>query len=239
MPLDILEFFFLTPLPGSEDHKVLWGKGVDMDADLNKYDLEHVVTDHPKMTREELEAIYQEAWSLYYTPEHIETLLRRAVVTNIPLLSFMKVLVQFTTMMQVEKVHPLQSGLFRLKHIARTPPRIAARNPRSRSIRASSATLIANNLKLVATIWWMLSSSAASSAIPTGIATPTRRSRRCGTTTRRRSISSPRPTARGPPSRTREKIDELTHAAAGDRSGFAGGRLSSPAWDDSHGIRAA
>ena len=51
-----------------------------MDADLNKYDLEHAVTDHPKMTRAELEAIYQEAWSLYYTPEHIETLLRRAIV---------------------------------------------------------------------------------------------------------------------------------------------------------------
>ena len=29
LPIDILEFFFLTPLPGSEDHKVLWGKGVD------------------------------------------------------------------------------------------------------------------------------------------------------------------------------------------------------------------
>ena len=24
LPLDILEFFFLTPLPGSEDHKTLW-----------------------------------------------------------------------------------------------------------------------------------------------------------------------------------------------------------------------
>ena len=79
LPLDMLEFNILTPLPGSEDHKVLWEKGVDMDADLNKYDLEHAVTDHPKMTREELEAIYQEAWSLYYTQDHIETLLRRAV----------------------------------------------------------------------------------------------------------------------------------------------------------------
>jgi Fe-S oxidoreductase len=39
LPLDMLEFNILTPLPGSEDHKVLWGKGVDMDADLNKYDL--------------------------------------------------------------------------------------------------------------------------------------------------------------------------------------------------------
>jgi radical SAM superfamily enzyme YgiQ (UPF0313 family) len=84
LPLDMLEFNILTPLPGSEDHKVLWGKGIDMDADLNKYDLEHAVTDHPTMSRDELEAIYQEAWSIYYTPEHIETLLRRAIVTKIP-----------------------------------------------------------------------------------------------------------------------------------------------------------
>ena len=155
LPLDMLEFNILTPLPGSEDHKVLWGKGVDMDADLNKYDLEHAVTDHPKMTREELEAIYQEAWSIYYTPEHIETLLRRAVVTNIPLLSFMKVLVQFTTMMQVEKVHPLQSGLFRLKHIAERRPGLPAESTLAFYPRFVW-TLIANNLKLISTIWWML-----------------------------------------------------------------------------------
>ncbi len=46
LPLDLLEFNILTPLPGSEDHKILWNRKVDMDADLNKYDLEHVVTDH-------------------------------------------------------------------------------------------------------------------------------------------------------------------------------------------------
>ena len=34
MPLDVLEFFFLTPLPGSEDHKVLWNKGVPLDPCL-------------------------------------------------------------------------------------------------------------------------------------------------------------------------------------------------------------
>ena len=40
-----------------EDHQVLWKKGVDMDPDLNKYDLEHVVTDHPRMSRAEWQAI--------------------------------------------------------------------------------------------------------------------------------------------------------------------------------------
>ena len=44
LPVDLLEFFFLTPLPGSEDHKKLWTAGVAMDPDLNKYDLEHALT---------------------------------------------------------------------------------------------------------------------------------------------------------------------------------------------------
>ena len=53
LPLDILEFFFLTPLPGSEDHKNLYLKGVPMDPDMNNYDLEHVCTGHPRMSDEE------------------------------------------------------------------------------------------------------------------------------------------------------------------------------------------
>jgi len=52
LPLDILELFFLTPLPGSEDHKILWQKGTWMDPDMNKYDLNHRVTHHPKMSDE-------------------------------------------------------------------------------------------------------------------------------------------------------------------------------------------
>ena len=39
LPLDILEFFCLTPLPGSEDRTTLFTKGVAMDPDMNKYDL--------------------------------------------------------------------------------------------------------------------------------------------------------------------------------------------------------
>jgi hypothetical protein len=46
LPIDFLEFFVLTPLPGSEDHQKLALAGVDMDADLNRYDTFHVVTAH-------------------------------------------------------------------------------------------------------------------------------------------------------------------------------------------------
>ena len=67
----------LTPLPGSEDHKVLHEKGVWMDPDLNKYELEHVVTEHAKMTKE-VAGAYRSAWDIFYTDEHLETIMRRA-----------------------------------------------------------------------------------------------------------------------------------------------------------------
>jgi hypothetical protein len=122
LPLDIIEFFCLTPLPGSEDHQILWKNGVAMEPDLNAYDVEHVCTSHPLMSREQWEAIYREAWSMYYTPKHMETLLRRAVATGVPVNSLIKVLVNFATTVQLENVHPLQGGLFRLKHPSERRP---------------------------------------------------------------------------------------------------------------------
>jgi hypothetical protein len=116
LPLDIVEFFCLTPLPGSEDHQKLWKQGVPMDPDLNNYDVEHVCTAHPRMSKEEWEAVYQEAWSLYYTPAHMKTLIRRAAATGVPLGSLVKVLANFATTVRLEKVHPLQGGVIRLKH---------------------------------------------------------------------------------------------------------------------------
>jgi radical SAM superfamily enzyme YgiQ (UPF0313 family) len=116
LPLDILEFFHLTPLPGSEDHRSLWKAGAAMDPDLNKYDLEHACTAHAQMRKEDWEAIYREAWSLYYTPEHATTLLRRAAATGTPLSSLVKLLARFAIAVRVEKVHPLQDGILRMKH---------------------------------------------------------------------------------------------------------------------------
>lgn len=129
LPLDVIEFFILTPLPGSEDHQVLWKKGVEMDADLNIYDVEHVCTAHPKMSKQEWEDIYHEAWALYYSPDHMKTLLRRAVATGVPLARLVKVLVSFATTVPLENVHPLQSGLLRLKTPSERRPDLPRENP--------------------------------------------------------------------------------------------------------------
>ena len=155
LPLDLIEFNILTPLPGSEDHKVLWDKHVDMDTDLNKYDLEHVVCDHPKMSRETLQVIYEEAWTRYYTREHIETLLRRAAATHVPMTSLAKVLIQFSTMMQLEKVHPLQSGLIRMKHPSERRPGLP-KESRLAFYLGYWRELLVRNARFIKTAWWIL-----------------------------------------------------------------------------------
>src|SRR5438132_6946485 len=105
MPLDVLEFFFLTPLPGSEDHKVLSGKGVPLDPDLNKYDLEHALTPHPNMSKAEWEKLYRDAWTIYYTPSHIETILRRAQAYGINIWRLAQIILWFAQSLTIEKVH--------------------------------------------------------------------------------------------------------------------------------------
>src|SRR5204862_7479548 len=78
LPIDLLEFFVLTPLPGSADHKKLHLAGVEMESDMNKYDLVHVNTRHASMSDQELLAIYRKAWDLYYSRAHVETGIRRS-----------------------------------------------------------------------------------------------------------------------------------------------------------------
>jgi hypothetical protein len=106
----------LTPLPGSEDHKVLWQKGIWMDPDLNKYDLEQVVTGHAQMSKEQWESIYRRAWKLYYTPDHMETVIRRATAYDVGVSHLTGLLTIFSMAVEIENVHPLQGGLFRRKY---------------------------------------------------------------------------------------------------------------------------
>ena len=115
LPLDILEFFFLTPLPGSEDHKNLYLKGVPMDPDMNNYDLEHVCTAHAQMSDDAWRRVYRDAWARYYTDAHVETVLRRAVASGIKTRKIADVMAVFSAASRIEGVHPLQCGVLRRK----------------------------------------------------------------------------------------------------------------------------
>jgi Radical SAM superfamily len=115
LPVDILEFFFLTPLPGSEDHKVLHGKDVWMDPDMNKYDLNHRVAHHATMSDAEWEDAYRSAWEWFYSPAHMETVMRRAAACGLSVGKVMFMMLWFFFSIRYDRVHPLEGGYFRLK----------------------------------------------------------------------------------------------------------------------------
>ncbi len=115
LPVDILEFFVLTPLPGSADHQRLVEAGVPLDPDMNNYDTQHVVTKHPRMTKSEWDGIFREAWDLYYSPAHVATVLRRCRVWGYDPKEMMGKLFAFHAPMIFEGVHPLEGGLIRVK----------------------------------------------------------------------------------------------------------------------------
>jgi hypothetical protein len=114
LPIDVLEVHYLTPLPGSEDHQKLFRSGAWMDPDLNKYDLHHITAEHPRMSKEEWAYAYRESWKRYYTFEHCERIMRRAAALR----SFANVLITLTwfkASFDLENVHPVESGILRLK----------------------------------------------------------------------------------------------------------------------------
>ena len=78
LPVDLLEFFVLTPLPGSQDHKELHDRGVALEADLNLYDSAHVTAPHARMSSGEWQHAYEQAWETYCDIAHVETVMRRA-----------------------------------------------------------------------------------------------------------------------------------------------------------------
>ncbi len=130
LPLDVLELFFLTPLPGSEDHKNLWTDKVWMDADMNKYDLNHRVAHHPKMSDAEWEDAYRSAWVAFYTPDHIRTILRRAAASKLGRPgTTLSTLLWFKLVSAYEGVHPLEGGAIRRKFRRDRRPGLQRENP--------------------------------------------------------------------------------------------------------------
>ena len=130
LPLDIIEFFCLTPLPGLGGPSGAVEAGRAMDPDLNIYDVEHVCTPHAPMSKEEWEAIYREAWSLYYSPEHMRRCSRARSATGVPIGSLVKLLVTFATIGSAREHAPAAE---------RCPARSSSRPSAGPACRAKSA----------------------------------------------------------------------------------------------------
>jgi hypothetical protein len=124
LAVDLLEFTILTPLPGSEDHQKLYEKGVWMDPDLNKYDIETVCMEHPRMSRDEWQGVYRDAWNWYYSDEHVERMMRRNFAYGINPVRLLRGVLQIYGAMNFEDVHPQQCGYIRRKDRTQRRPEL-------------------------------------------------------------------------------------------------------------------
>jgi hypothetical protein len=67
------------------------------------------------MSRDEWKEVYRRAWETYYTDEHVETILRRAIATGTSPGKTMFLIVWFKGCYHIEGIHPLEGGFFRMR----------------------------------------------------------------------------------------------------------------------------
>ena len=120
--IDILEFFILTPLPGSVDHQRLLAADAWLDPDFNRYTDEQPVSEHPLMSRDAWLRLYRDAWNLYYDDAHMERTLRRALEDGLPEKEVLASLVLYYGLPRFDGVHPLVGGLVRRKRRTQRRP---------------------------------------------------------------------------------------------------------------------
>lgn len=116
LPIDFLYMNYLTPLPGCEDHKTLLQAGAWMDPDMCKYDLNHRVTHHPRMSDAEWEEAFQAAHRSFYDFEHLGRIMKRMVALRIHKPNMLvHRLLGYRESVLSEGVAMLESGIIRIR----------------------------------------------------------------------------------------------------------------------------
>lgn len=123
---DLVSFFILTPLPGSEDHVRLYMRDLNqgrasMDTDFNRYDSFQPVMDHPRMTRAEWLATYAAAWRQFYTVPIMAAALKRFPTWKARR-ALLKAFLWYRWSVMVERAHPMVSGFLRVRPYAERRP---------------------------------------------------------------------------------------------------------------------
>jgi radical SAM superfamily enzyme YgiQ (UPF0313 family) len=110
--VDHASFFMLMPIPGSRDHLVAMESGAPLDPDYNNYDSCHATSQHPRMSRDEWQRAFRDAWTEFYSPEHM----RRALLAQNPhtYWGVLKNYIWYRASM-IEGAHPMLTGFFRRK----------------------------------------------------------------------------------------------------------------------------
>jgi hypothetical protein len=129
LAVDTIYLNYLTPLPGSEDHRRLHEAGVWMDPDLTRYDLNHRVTHHPRMSDAEWERAYRDAHASFYSWAHMERILKRmAALKSNKKFTTINRLLAYREAVRLEGVAKLESGYVRIKRRAQRRPGLPREN---------------------------------------------------------------------------------------------------------------
>ena len=116
LPVDLLEFFYLTPLPGSEDHLKLVRAGVALESRPEQIRPQsHLHGASEDVARGMGPAPIKLAWQHYYTIDHVETMLRRVASTEANASNALFLITWFKGSIDIENIHPLEGGFLRLK----------------------------------------------------------------------------------------------------------------------------
>jgi hypothetical protein len=81
------------------------------------------------MTAEQWQKLYHDAWTAYYSPAHLETVMRRAVATNCNAGNMTFLLLWYYTCVALEKIDPLEGGYLRRKYRRDRRPTIPLESP--------------------------------------------------------------------------------------------------------------
>jgi hypothetical protein len=81
------------------------------------------------MSDDDLLAIYRSAWDIYYSGEHVERVIRRSKAWGYDPRNMMIKLLSFHAVPRIEKVHPLEGGLFRRKYRRDRRPEMPLESP--------------------------------------------------------------------------------------------------------------
>jgi hypothetical protein len=106
------------------------------------------------MSKAEWESVYRQAWEVYYTPAHMETIMRRAYATGISPGKMMFLLIWFYGCVTIEKIHPLEGGYLRRKVRRDRRPGLPIENP-FLFYPKYAAEVVMKHLKIAGIVWRM------------------------------------------------------------------------------------
>ncbi len=116
MGFDSASFYILSPLPGSKDHQVWWNEGRWMDEDFNTYDSAHVAVQPERMTREELQQVWHEAWEQFYSTDHMVNVLKKWRHDKWHYWDRLSFFAWYIYTSRIERLHPMNCGFWTLRY---------------------------------------------------------------------------------------------------------------------------